>query len=161
MRLAERLAGAHVLVTGATGFVGEAFLERVLADLPDTRVTVVVRSRPGETAQDRVRALLGKPAFEPLRERDGEPAVTALLGTRLQVVEGDLGALVSELPGDVDVVVHCAGEVSFDPPVSEGFRTNLTGTLALLEAVRATGSSPHVVHVSTAYVAGLRSGWVP
>ncbi len=161
MRLAERLAGAHVLLTGATGFVGEAFLERLLADLPGTRVTVVVRSRPGETAEDRVRALLGKPAFGPLRERLGEQALLGLLGERLHVVEADLGSLAAELPGDVDVVVHCAGEVSFDPPVHEGFRTNLTGTLALLAGVRASGSTPHVVHVSTAYVAGLRSGWVP
>ncbi|MDT7582392.1 MAG: alcohol-forming fatty acyl-CoA reductase, partial [Pseudonocardiales bacterium] len=88
-------------------------------------------------------------------------AVDALLGTRLQVVAGELGGAVDPLPSDLDVVLHCAGEVSFDPPVDEGFRTNLLGTLGLLEAVRATGAHPHVVHVSTAYVAGLRSGWVP
>jgi fatty acyl-CoA reductase len=161
MRLAERLAGVHVLLTGATGFVGEALLERLLADLPDTRVTLVVRGRPGEPAEGRVRALLTKPAFAPLRERDGAEAVAALVGTRVQVVEGELGSALGALPDDVDVVVHCAGEVSFDPPVDEGFRTNVAGTLALLEAVRATGATPHVVHVSTAYVAGLRSGWVP
>ncbi len=161
MRLAERLAGAHVLLTGATGFVGEALLERVLTDLPQTRLTVIVRGRPAEPALERVRALLTKPAFAALRARDGAAAVDALVGSRLHVVEGELGGRVGELPPDIDVVVHCAGEVSFDPPVDEGFRTNLTGTLALLDAVRATGSRPHVVHVSTAYVAGLRSGWVP
>ncbi|MCU1693492.1 MAG: putative fatty acyl coA reductase [Frankiales bacterium] len=161
MRLAERLAGRHVLLTGATGFVGEALLERVLADLPDTRVTVVVRGRPGEPAEQRVVALLLKPAFAALRERDGAEAVAGLVGGRLQVVDADLGGPLPPLPGDVDVLVHCAGEVSFDPPIDEGFRTNLTGTLQLLEALRAGGSRPHVVHVSTAYVAGLRSGWVP
>jgi len=161
MRLAERLAGRRVLLTGATGFVGEALLERVLMDLPHTQVTLVVRSRPGESARDRVSSLLTRPAFAALRERDGADAVAALVGTRVQVVEGELGGRVEELPAGVDVLVHCAGEVSFDPPIDEGFRTNLTGTLALLEAVRATGSRPHVVHVSTAYVGGLRSGWVP
>ena len=161
MRLAERLAGAHVLLTGATGFVGEALLERVLSDLPQTRVTLVVRGRTGEPAQERVRALLRKPAFALLRERDGDDAVDALVGARLQVVEGELGGAMGPLPADVDVLLHCAGEVSFDPPVDEGFRTNLTGTLGLLHALRATGAQPHVVHVSTAYVAGLRSGWVP
>ena len=161
MRLAERLAGVHVLLTGATGFVGEALLERVLSDLPQTRVTLVVRGRPGEPAEARVRALLTKPAFAALRGRDGDAAVAALVGTRLGIVEGELGGELGGLPGDVDVLVHCAGEVSFDPPIDEGFRTNLTGTLGLLQALRATGSQPHVVHVSTAYVAGLRSGWVP
>ena len=159
MRLAERLAGQHLLLTGVTGFVGQALLERVLADLPGTRVSVLVRGRPGASAEDRVRALLDGPAFAPLRARDG--AVHALLGARLSVVDADLGAPLPQLPGDVDVVVHCAGEVSFDPPVDEGFRTNVDGTLALLTALRDSGARPHVVHVSTAYVAGLRSGWVP
>ncbi len=161
MRLAERLAGRHVLVTGATGFVGEALLERILMDLPDTRVTLLVRGRPSEPATDRVRALLTKPAFAALRERDGAEAVDALVGTRVLTVEGELGGHLAPLPGDVDVLVHCAGEVSFDPPIDEGFRSNLLGTIGLLEALRESGSRPHVVHVSTAYVAGLRSGWIP
>ena len=161
MRLAERLAGVHLLLTGATGFVGEALLERVLSDLPDTRVTLAgPRPHRRAGAGPRARAA-AQAAFAPLRARDGDEAVDALLGTRLEVVEGDLGAALAPLPGDLDVVLHCAGEVSFDPPVDEGFRTNLLGTLGLLEALRATGAQPHVVHVSTAYVAGLRSGWVP
>ena len=31
-----------------------------------------------------------------------------------------------------DYLVHCAGDVSFDPPVDEGFRTNVVGTRDLL-----------------------------
>jgi len=154
--LAGALAGKHLLLTGGTGFVGEAFLERVLVDLPDTRLTLVVRGRPGESARDRVAALLAKPAFSRLPgHADGQ-----LPWHRVEVVEGELGGLLPPLPADVDVLVHCAGEVSFDPPVDEGFRTNLEGTRLLLAAVRATGAHPHVVHVSTAYVAGLRQGWV-
>lgn len=153
--------GQHLLLTGATGFVGEALLERVLADLPGTRVTVLVRGRADQPAQARVRALLDGPAFAALRARDGAASVHALLGSRLQVLDADLGAALPRLPHDVGVLVHCAGEVSFDPPVDEGFRTNVDGTLALLAALRASGSQPHVVHVSTAYVAGMRSGWVP
>lgn len=161
MRLAERLSGKHVLLTGGTGFVGEAFLERLLGDLPDTTVTLVVRTRPGQSGEERVRALLAKQAFGPLRIRLGDAVVDSWLGTRVQVVEGELGQQLGQLPDDIDIVVHCAGEVSFDPPIDEGFRTNVTGTLELLRAVRATGATPHVVHISTAYVAGLRSGWVP
>ena len=33
------------------------------------------------------------------------------------------------LPRDLDVLVHCAGEVSFDPPIDEGFQTNLLGAM--------------------------------
>ncbi len=138
--------------------MGEALLERVLHDLPDTRVVVLVRGRGGATAEQRVAWLLGKPAFQRLRDRDGDD-LAALIGARITVLEGDLHA-VPALPGDLDVVVHCAGEVSFDPAVDEGFATNVRGSLNLLAAVEASGSRPHYVHVSTAYVAGRRTGHV-
>src|SRR6185503_16815433 len=127
------LAGKKVLLTGVTGFVGEALLERILHDLPDTSVTVVVRARGGMSAEQRVAHLLTKPAFRRLRARDGDATVDALVGSRITVLEGDLPH-VPELPGDIDLVVHCAGEVSFDPPIDEGFATNLHGSLALLDA---------------------------
>src|SRR3954462_3116720 len=44
-RIAERLAGKRLLLTGVTGFVGEALLERILHDLPDTSVVVGRRAR--------------------------------------------------------------------------------------------------------------------
>src|SRR3954447_18124538 len=158
-RIADLLAGKRLLLTGVTGFVGEALLERILHDLPDTSVVVVVRARGGASAMQRVEQLLTKPAFQRVRTRDGDAAVDGLIGTRITVLEGDLPH-VPELPNDLDLVVHCAGEVSFDPPIDEGFATNLFGSLALLEAVKASGSRPHYVHVSTAYVAGRREGHV-
>src|SRR6059058_2110864 len=158
-RIADLLAGKRLLLTGVTGFVGEALLERILHDLPDTSVVVVVRARGGMSAVDRVTELLRKPAFGRLRERDGADVVDALIGARITVLEGDLPD-VPPLPDDLDVVIHCAGEVSFDPPIDEGFATNLHGSLAMLRAVHASGSRPHYMHVSTAYVAGRREGHV-
>ncbi|HVY09510.1 MAG TPA: HAD-IB family hydrolase [Mycobacteriales bacterium] len=157
--IAAALAGRHVLVTGATGFVGEALLERLLFDLPETRVALLVRARGMTPAAQRVEHLLAGAAFGRLRDRDGAEAVKALVGTRITVIEGDLDH-VPPLPGDLDVVIHCAGEVSFDPPIDEGFATNLGGTLNLLAAVEASGSRPHYVHVSTAYVAGRQQGHI-
>src|SRR3954468_4733298 len=158
-RIADLLAGQRLLLTGVPGCVGEALLERILHDLPDTSVVVVVRARGGMSAVDRVTELVRKPAFGRLRERDGADVVDAPVGTRITVLEGDLPD-VPPLPDDLDVVIHCAGEVSFDPPIDEGFATNLHGSLAMLRAVHASGSRPHYMHVSTAYVAGRREGHV-
>jgi alcohol-forming fatty acyl-CoA reductase len=158
--VADALAGRRVLLTGATGFVGEALLERLLHDLPDTSVVVIARPRGETTAEQRVAALLDGPAFGRLRDRIGVEATHALLGTRLEVLSGDLAA-VPDLPSDLDVVIHCAGEVSFDPAIDEGFATNVQGALNLLAAIDASGSQPHYVHVSTAYVAGVAQGVVP
>ena len=57
--------------------------------------------------------------------------------------------------------IHCAATVAFDPPIDEGFRTNLLGAVRFYEAVLATNDAPHLVHVSTAYVAGNRKGVIP
>jgi len=156
VRMHERLSGQRMLITGVTGFVGEALLERVLGDLPEVRVLVLIRARSGASGRDRLAQLLAKPSFARLRDDVGLDA----LQSRVEVLEGDLAA-VPDLPGDLDVVVHCAGEVSFDPPIDEGFATNLGGVREVLRAIHASGGCPHLVHVSTAYVAGLRSGHVP
>jgi alcohol-forming fatty acyl-CoA reductase len=151
----EELAGSHVLLTGATGFLGQATLERLLASYPDTRVSVLIRPRGERSAADRLHALLRKNVFRPLRERLGADELVRIAGERVTVIEGDLDSVT--LPTDLDVVIHGASTVSFDPPVDEAFRTNVSGVAALYGAL---AGSPHVVHVSTAYVAGTRKGVV-
>jgi fatty acyl-CoA reductase len=155
------LAGRHLLLTGVTGFVGEALLQRLLTDVPDVRLTVLVRPRGSTPATARVKSLLGRPIFSDAVERAG--GVTALMAARVAVLEGDLSD-PPELPTDLDAVAHCAGDVSFDPPVDEAFRTNVVGVQRLLARVEEAGIAGdrdvHYLHVSTAYVAGRRRGAV-
>jgi alcohol-forming fatty acyl-CoA reductase len=158
MSAGDELAGSHVLLTGATGFLGQATLERLLSSYPDTRVSVLIRPRAGRCAADRLTALLRKNVFRSLGERLGEDGLAGVVRDRVTVLEGDLNSIT--LPTDLDVVIHGASAVSFDPPVDEAFRTNVAGVAALYEELAAAGSSPHVVHVSTAYVAGTRKGLV-
>ena len=67
------LAGKRILLTGATGFVGEALLERLLFDLPQTPVVLLVRPRGDLTARTARRvSCSADPAFSRLRERDGD-----------------------------------------------------------------------------------------
>jgi len=158
MGLAEQLGGRHLLLTGTTGFVGQALLERVLADLPSTRVTLLLRPSRGQGAAQRAEELLRRWCFDPLRRRLGEEALAGEVARRVMVLEADLAAPLPPLPADVDVCIHCAGEVSFDMALDDAFTANLMGAMALLDGLRRAGSRPHVVHVSTAYVAGLATG---
>ena len=83
-------------------------------------------------ARDRVVALVKKPIFAAVREAYG--GAEELVDARIEVIEGDLPG-VPELPADLDVVVHCAGDVSFDPPIDQAFTTNVIGTKALMDRI--------------------------
>lgn len=164
-RLQDLLAGQKIVLTGVTGFIGEQILWKILTDLPGTTAAVLVRPKGPRSAHDRVVALLEKPIFTELRERAG--GAEELIATRVQVIEGDLPN-VPELPRDLDVLIHCAGDVSFDPPIDKAFQTNVVGTRALMTRLREAVSAPdgtlervpHYVHVSTAYTAGRRRGHI-
>jgi alcohol-forming fatty acyl-CoA reductase len=156
-----RLAGKRVLITGVTGFLGQVVLERLLLDFPETRIAVLVRSQPTASAPERVDYMLRKPAFNVLRERLGEDGLLDLVHRQVEVVDGDFSLAPPELPGDLDVVFHSAAVVSFDPPIDEGFQTNLYGARNLYRGVIDSGSRPSLVHVSTAYVAGVQKGVIP
>jgi len=155
------LAGKRLLLTGVTGFLGQALFERLLSDFPDTRLLLLVRSQPGSTARARAEELLTRPAFNSARSRTGADALRAAFEERVEVVEGDVVEGLPELPADLDAVLHCAASVAFDPPIDDGFRSNVVGATAMYEAVAASGSRAHLVHVSTAYVAGTRKGVIP
>ncbi len=154
------LGKSHVFLTGGTGFLGQAVLERLLTDHPGTTITLLIRKKGSTPAVDRLRTLLKKPVFSVWRDKVGEAGVESAIANRLRVVESGLGALPA-LPKDLDLVIHSASTVSFDPPIDQAFDTNVGGAVGLYEALLKAGGDPMVVHVSTAYVGGIRKGVAP
>jgi HAD superfamily hydrolase (TIGR01490 family) len=165
-RLRDLLAGKKIVMTGVTGFIGEQLLWKILTELPETRPSVLVRRKGSASARDRMIAVVKKSIFAGVREAAGGAA--ELLDSRVEIIEGDLPN-VPRLPPDLDIVVHCAGDVSFDPPIDQAFMTNVIGTKALLDRMLEAVTDevgerrkvPHYVHISTAYTAGRRRGAIP
>src|SRR5215470_657483 len=163
---ATDLAGRTVLLTGVTGFLGTAVLEKLLRDVPGCRVVALVR--PGRAGARRRVAdeVLATAAFDQLRERLG-PAFDAECEARVTALAGDLGKPRLGLDdegfaqlAEVDVVIHSAAEVAFDAALDVALRSNLEGPVRLVETVLAAGARPAIVQVSTAYVSGIRRGLV-
>lgn len=135
-----------IFLTGATGLVGGAVLERLL-DRRDAHVIVLIR-RP-----DSWRALATRLGARAAR-------VTALPGDVTQRGLGLPSDARRDLARSVSHVVHCAADTSFSRPL-EGARTiNTMGTAHLLD-VLTDWRVERLVHVSTAFVAGRRVGAVP
>ena len=166
--IADALAGRRIAVTGATGFLGTALVERLLRSVPDCEVLPVVRPGRRAGAAERVRRdILRNDAFDRLRREWGDGFDTEI-ARRLRPLGGDVsvdGLGLSDEDrarlAEVDVVIHSAAAVSFDSPLDGAVAVNLLGPSRVAQALAAVGSTAHLVAVSTAYVAGNRRGEAP
>jgi alcohol-forming fatty acyl-CoA reductase len=114
-------------------------------ELPETRVTVLLRGDARERLQSQV---LTTAPFEGLDARG------------VEAISGDLGSGELTIEGTYDIVIHCAASVSFENAMDEALELNGKGPARLLQAVRDAGNDPYFIHVSTAYAAGQRTGLV-
>jgi nucleoside-diphosphate-sugar epimerase len=133
----------------------------VLELLADSSEQVLCLVRPGSerTAETRLRRSL-RDAAEAYDRRDLLPEID----NRCHALSGDLaeaGGGVARLPDvRIDTFWHTAASLNFHPGARD--RTaqhNVAGTAAALEIARTLGAR-HFVHVSTAYVAGRRTGTI-
>ena len=103
--IAESLAGKRIAITGATGFVGTALVERLLRCVPGCELVLVVRDGKRSPAARRVeRELLRNDAFDRLRAECGADGSAesfgALTERRITTISGDVGRDGLGLSGD-------------------------------------------------------------
>jgi alcohol-forming fatty acyl-CoA reductase len=159
--VSERLAGRVLLLTGASGFVGKAVLAICLRELPEiAAIRVLLRAGDDESAAERlVGDVLSTPPFKGIGIQDALESgrLTAFAGDLLsdRLGRGELSPLA-----DVDLVIHCAASVSFEEPLDTMLELNALGPRRLVRALREAAGAPELVHVSTAYASGARSGLV-
>jgi HAD superfamily hydrolase (TIGR01490 family) len=167
--IAKGLAGKTLLVTGSTGFLGKSLVEKCLRSLPEIgRINLAIRASSRRSAAQRLeREVLTSPAFKRLRDDLGDERFNELVKAKLGVIEINLGApgLGLDKAGREElkrcqVVIHSAAAVEFDNPADISAQTNLLGAARMVEELVATGSRPHLVHISTAFVGGMLRGIV-
>src|SRR4051812_41922342 len=166
----EIFRGRQLFVLGATGFVGKVLLSMLFDRFPDVgRVYVMVRRGSGTDSESRFwNNVVTSPVFDPLRARHGgAEGLREFLSGKVRVVDGDIteatlglsDAQAAAVAGDIDVVVNSSGKVTFNPPLESALRTNVEGTRNVISFVRRM-RRPALVHTSTCFVAGNRSGEV-
>lgn len=168
--LREQYRGKSILLTGGTGFLGTALVEKVLRSLPEIeRLYLLVRASRGKSARQRFeKDVLGSAAFRKLREELGD-GFDERVARKVRVLEGDvqekgLGLTeedLAELSREVDAVIHSAASVIFDAPLNAAVDSNVHGTLGLLRLARGWEKKPMFMHVSTSYVSGTGRGVIP
>ena len=133
------------LVTGFPGFIGRRLVRTLLDRDESARVVAVVEPRMVETAEkvaaghDRVEIVAGD-----IAER------------RLGLTDADF----KRLTGEVTHVFHLAAIYNLAVPEEIAQRVNVDGTGNVLELCEACSGLERLAYISTAYVAGLRTGVV-
>ena len=164
----EIFRGRNIFFIGGTGFLGKVTLSMLLERFPDIgRIYLMVRAATGGDSEDRFWSnVFPSPAFDPVRLKYGS-AVRDFLKEKLVIVGGDithdnLGYSDEEaqrIADDVTLVLNSSGNVSFNPPLETALKTNVNGTRNLLNFAKRM-RRPAMVHTSTCFVAGNRSGQV-
>jgi thioester reductase-like protein len=164
MSVSSALAGAHLVATGTTGFVGKVWLTHLLAHAPQIgRVTLLVRGGAPRMA----RIVETNPAFRPLRRMHGA-GLDAFLSARLEVLDADLAkprlgldrTTWERLARTADAVVHIAGLTDFMGDPAENVPANVDAAAHIADLAEATRAR-RLLHVSTCFVAGIADGDVP
>jgi len=164
----EIFNGRKMFLIGGTGFLGKVTLSMLLYRFPNIgRVYVTVRARSQEESETRFwKNVISAPPFDPVRERYGA-AFDDFIRDKVAIVGGDiaennLGFTEEEaeaIAKDIDVVLNSAGNVTFNPTLESGLRTNVVGTQNVIAFAKRM-KRPCLVHISTCFVAGNRSGAV-
>lgn len=166
----EALDGKRIFITGSTGFVGTALVERLLRGAPGCSLTLLVRpSRKRNVQQRAAREIFKNDCFDRLREQlGGREAFEAMVAERVSVVAGDVGTDGLGLDDEgraalsgCDTIIHSAATVSFDAALDLAIEVNLLGPTRIVRTCAELGVTPHLVAVSTCYVAGNRRGNAP
>src|SRR5256714_4039373 len=158
----------RVFLIGSTGFLGKVTLSMLLHRFPNVgRVYVTVRARSKEESETRFwNNVISAPPFDPVRERYST-AFEDFVRDKVAIVGGDiaednLGFSEEEaeaIAKDIDVIINSAGNVTFNPTLESGLRTNVVGTQNVIAFAKRM-KRPALVHISTCFVAGNRSGAV-
>ena len=162
----EILKDRRVFVIGATGFVGKVTLSMLLHRFPNIgKVYVTVRARSQEESEARFwNNVITAPPFDPVRERYGD-AFEEYIRDKVAVVGGDIAEAnlgftedeAERVASDIDVLINSAGNVTFNPTLESALRTNVVGTQNVIAFAKRM-KRPALVHISTCFVAGNRSG---
>jgi fatty acyl-CoA reductase len=165
----EGLDGKRIAITGGTGFLGTALIERLLRCVPGCTLVLLIRPGKRSTVEQRAkREIFSNDAFDRLRAEHGKDGFAALVAARVTPIAGDVGTDGLRLDdagravlATCDVVIHSAATVSFDSPLDSAVEVNLLGPSRLVATLQDLGVAPHLVSVSTCYVAGNRRGAAP
>ncbi|XP_027850563.2 fatty acyl-CoA reductase wat-like [Aphis gossypii] len=151
--IAESFENGTVFITGSTGFLGKMLTEKLLRSCPVDSIAILVRSKKGLSASQRVKEIYKQSLFDRLRNEkpDFMESIKVIDG---HLEESSMGLSSSDrewLIENVNFVFHCAATIKFNEPLELASKINIQGTEHVMTLASQMKNLKGFVHVSTAY----------
>ncbi|XP_054279765.1 putative fatty acyl-CoA reductase CG5065 [Macrosteles quadrilineatus] len=143
-----------VLITGGTGFVGKALIEKLLRSCPEiSTIFVLIRPKRGLDPDSRFRELLKNTVFDRIRE-ENRGLLKKIVPISGDLTQTDFGLSECDrirLLAEVTVVFHSAATVRFNEALKDAVDLNTRATQRVVEFCANIHNLKALVHISTAY----------
>lgn len=147
----------HVLLTGATGFLGKVVLAELLRrreELGIGTIRLLVRNKKNKSPQARFMSeIASSPALGWANNGGGQVDMIRVAGCEL----AEPGARISDddrraIERETTHIIHCAASVEFDLPIARAASANISSSLEITKLAKGCDKLDAMVAVSTAYV---------
>ncbi|XP_078158492.1 fatty acyl-CoA reductase 3-like [Carex rostrata] len=168
-KIAGYFKGKSILITGSTGFLGKILMEKILRVEPQVKkIYLLVRAQDSDSAKQRVQSeVIGKELFKILKEEHGkeynkfmEEKISPIAGDVIYENLGIESSQVENLFHEIDIIVNNAATTNFYERYDVSLDVNTLGAKHILEFAKKCVNLKMLLHVSTAYVAGLQEGLI-
>ncbi|XP_046803098.1 uncharacterized protein LOC111674798 [Lucilia cuprina] len=147
----EFFENSEIFVTGGSGVVGKALIEKLLRSCNVKKIYVLLRPKKNVSIEDRLEKVKNAMVFRQLKLQKPDE-----LDKKLMAIPGDavvpfLGITpeYQQILKNVSIVFHCAATVRFDEPLRDALRLNVGGTLETLKFAETLKNLKVFMHVST------------
>lgn len=151
----EKNTDRHYFLTGPTGVVGSALLQRLAKR--NERATLLIRGRSRTEVDQRLEKLLDFYGISPAAAAKIDAIPGDLYAPQLGLEQADYDRIAAECTH----IVHCAGNVHMNLPMEEARRQTLAMTKGILTLMAACVQVRKMEFVSTVGVGGHTPGEIP
>jgi len=165
----DALAGKRILITGVTGFLGKAVVEKLLRQVTDIgQIVLLIRKGRFDSAEQRCEEdVFSSSIFDRLRQQQGADFWKG----KVSVVDGELTQrrfglsqdAFDDLGQQLDMIINSAASVNFREALDQALSINTLclNNLCALSSVKGVGEqATPVVQISTCYVNGFNRGFM-
>ncbi|XP_011700623.1 PREDICTED: uncharacterized protein LOC105457578 [Wasmannia auropunctata] len=147
-------AGQSVFITGGTGFLGKALIEKLLRSCSDiTTIYLLIRPKENQSSERRLDEMFKNVLYDRVKEEVPNfrkkilPIIGDLEIDGLGLSENDKNILIRE----VSIIFHVAANVRFEEKFKVSTIINVNSTDTILNIAKRMPNLKSFIHVSTAY----------